>query len=64
MEPGTETTATRRWWLNIQITLGLAGGVVWFAGALWEQAFLAGVGCGLIAAALILRLGRTAAQDD
>ena len=64
MEPRTESTTTRRWWLNLQAKLGLAGGLVWFAGALWEQDFLAGVGCGLIASALILRLGRAAAEEN
>lgn len=54
--------AEARWWLNLQIGLGLAGGLVWFAGAAWEQDFVAGVGCGLIAAALVLRLGRKAAE--
>lgn len=52
-----------RWWLNLQIALGLAGGLTWFAGAMWEHDFLSGVGCGLIAAALILRVGRRAAED-
>lgn len=52
-----------RWWLNLQIALGLGGGVVWFAGARWEQEFLSGVGCGLIAAALLLRVGRRASED-
>jgi hypothetical protein len=52
-----------RWWLNLQIALGLAGGLIWFAGASWSQEFLSGVGCGLIAAALVLRVGRRAAED-
>jgi len=51
-----------RWWLNLQVALGLAGGVTWFAGAMWEQDFLSGVGCGLIAAALVLRVGRRASE--
>ncbi len=58
-----EKTATRRWWLNLQLALGVSGGAVWFAGAMWEQDFIAGVGFGLIAAALVLRLGRRSAEE-
>ena len=64
METGTpggahEPTASRDWWLRLQIGLGLGGGAAWFTGAMIEHDFLAGAGCGLLAAALILRLGRT-----
>lgn len=45
-------------WLSLQISFGLAGGAVWFAGALFEQEFVSGIGVGLVAAALLLRLGR------
>ncbi len=55
---------TDRWRVKLQVTLGLSGGAVWFVGVMWKQDFMAGVGCGLIAAALILRLGRTASIDD
>ena len=51
----------RDWWLRLQIGLGLAGGATWFIGALTEQDFAAGAGCGLLAAAVVLRLGRTKA---
>ncbi|MCG8467793.1 MAG: hypothetical protein MJB57_06220 [Gemmatimonadetes bacterium] len=61
-EAQDEPTSTRAWWLRLQIALGLSGGAVWFAGARWEQEFLAGAGAGLIAAALILRVGRAAAD--
>lgn len=55
------STAGRDWWLRLQIGLGLAGGAAWFVGALVKQDFLAGAGCGLLVAALVLRLGRTKA---
>ena len=61
---GAERLSTLRWWLNLQIALALAGGAVWFAGVRWEQEFLAGLGCGLIVAALLLRLGRAASQEE
>ncbi|WP_419937047.1 hypothetical protein [Candidatus Palauibacter sp.] len=51
----------RDWWLRLQIGLGLAGGATWFIGALTEQDFVAGAGCGLLVAAVVLRLGRTKA---
>ena len=47
-----------RWWLNLQISLGLAGGAAWLAGTYLEQNFVSGVGTGLVLAALILRLAR------
>ena len=52
------STAVRDWWLRLQIGLGLAGGATWFTGALTEQDFVAGAGCGLLIAAVVLRLGR------
>lgn len=57
----TEPDASREWWLKLQVGLGLAGGAAWFAGASIGQDFLAGAGCGLLVAALVLRLGRTKA---
>lgn len=60
----TEPAATVRWWLNLQIALALAGGAVWLVGSILEQDFVSGVGCGLLIGALILRLGRKAAQPD
>ncbi len=54
-------TAGRDWWLRLQIGLGLAGGATWFTGAFTEQDFVAGTGCGLLVAAVVLRLGRTKA---
>ncbi|WP_419164108.1 hypothetical protein [Candidatus Palauibacter sp.] len=59
-----EATESRGWWLRLQLGLGLAGGAAWFAGAFIEQDFLAGAGCGLILAALVLRLGRRKADAD
>ena len=55
------STAVRDWWLRLQVGLGLAGGATWFIGALTEQDFVAGAGCGLLVAAVVLRLGRTKA---
>lgn len=57
-----EPTASRRWWLRLQIGLALAGGAVWFAGVFLHEDFVAGVGCGLLVAALALRFGRTAVE--
>ena len=54
-------SASRDWWLRLQVGLGLAGGATWFAGTMIERDFLGGVGCGLLIAALVLRLGRTRA---
>lgn len=63
LDDGMEApTAGRDWWLRLQVGLGLGGAAVWFIGALLEQDFVAGVGCGLLAGALVLRLGRTKAD--
>lgn len=65
IEQGTheEALGAARWWLNLQIGLGLAGGATWFVGAMLEYDFISGVGLGLILAALVLRFGRTAAEQ-
>lgn len=63
-DPDSEVTATRRFWMNLQVVLGISGGAIWFAGAALEQDFLAGAGFGFIASALVLRLGRSAARRE
>lgn len=55
---------TVRWWLRLQLGLGLAGALVWLTGALAGRDFLSGLGAGLLIAALALRLGRRAAARD
>lgn len=57
-----EPTSTFRWWLRLQVTLGLLGGAVWLLGVIVEEDFVAGAGCGLLVGALLLRLGRKAAE--
>jgi len=49
------------WWLRLQFGLALGGGVIWLGGAFSESDFFAGLGAGLLIAALTLRLGRRAA---
>jgi hypothetical protein len=56
--------SSHRWWLNLQVGYGVAGGLAWLIGAAVGQDFIAGVGCGLLVAALVLRLGRTAAAGE
>ncbi|MDH3732518.1 MAG: hypothetical protein OEU54_03250 [Gemmatimonadota bacterium] len=55
-----------RWWLNFQVSFGLAGGATWLAGTYLEQEFVAGIGAGLVLAALLLRMARAPAEglDD
>ncbi len=50
-----------RWWLNLQISFGLLGGVTWFAGVVLGREFVSGVGLGLIIGALLLRFARRSA---
>ena len=49
------------WWLRLQLGFGLAGALLWLAGAAVGSDFLSGLGAGLLIAALVLRLGRRAA---
>lgn len=58
-----EPTRSVRWWLGLQVGIGLAGGLAWFAGAMLKVEFVAGVGCGMLIAALALRLGRKVAEE-
>ena len=60
----SDDPGSRRWWLSLQIGLGVTGGLTWLAGAALGQDFIAGVGCGLLVAALLLRLGRAAAAGE
>ena len=57
-------TGTVGWWLRLQLGIGLAGALVWLAGAAVESDFLSGLGAGLLIAALALRLGRRVAGRD
>lgn len=57
-------TGTVGWWLRLQLGLGLAGALVWLAGAAVGSDFLSGLGAGLLIAALALRLGRRVAGRD
>lgn len=58
-----EPTASFRWWLRLQLGMALAGAVVWLVGAVLTEDFVAGVGCGLLIGALLLRLGRRNTED-
>lgn len=64
VEKRRRPTTTYRWWLRLQLGLLLAGGVVWLVGATLEQEFVTGAGAGMLVGALVLRLGRRAAQDS
>jgi hypothetical protein len=59
---GEGSSGSFRWWLNLQIGFAVAGGATWLTGALLDNDFVAGLGCGLLVAALLLRLGRRAAD--
>lgn len=59
-----EPTESWRWWLNLQLGIGVAGAAIWIVGAVLEEDFVAGVGCGLLIGALILRFGRRAAEPE
>jgi hypothetical protein len=64
MSSSEESTATVGWWLRLQIGLAVGGGAVWLVGAIRDNDFFAGLGAGLLIAALTLRLGRRAAAPD
>jgi hypothetical protein len=45
-------------WLRFQVWLAAAGILTWFAGAASDSSFVAGVGTGIMASALALRILR------
>lgn len=53
-----------RWWLNLQITLGVAGGIAWLTGAILEEEFVTGMALGFFVSALLLRFGRRSTPGD
>lgn len=53
-EPETEYSR----WLRFQIWLAVAGILTWIAGAATENSFVAGLGTGIMASALALRILR------
>lgn len=55
---------TYRWWLGLQVTLGVVGGIAWLAGAVLEEEFVTGMGLGFFVSALLLRFGRRSTADD
>lgn len=61
---GDRTTSSERWWVGLQAGFGLGGGAVWLVGKVMENEFVAGAGLGLVVAALVLRFGRIAAEDE
>lgn len=57
-------SAAEKWWLRLQLGLGLGGGGVWLVGKVVDSEFTAGAGLGLVVAALVLRFGRRAAGEE
>lgn len=57
-------TGSKRWWVGLQAGYGLGGGAVWLIGKVAENEFVAGAGLGLVVAALVLRFGRMAAENE
>lgn len=63
VDDATPGDLTRKWWVRLQVGLGLAGGGVWVGGKVAGSEFVAGTGLGLVIAALVLRFGRKAARE-
>lgn len=55
--------ALYRWWLRLQIGIGVLGAAAGVSGMALDEEFLLGAGVGLLLAALLLRFGRRAAPD-
>jgi uncharacterized membrane protein YjjP (DUF1212 family) len=58
---GSDSSYSR--WLKIQIWLAVSGMVAWLAGAGTGNSFIAGVGTGIMASALVLRFVRGKSPD-
>lgn len=57
MTPESQKSEYSRW-LRFQVWLASAGILTWFAGAAFDSTFVAGVGTGVMASALALRILR------
>ena len=53
-----------RYWLRFQIWLAVAGIGIWLTGAITDNSFIAGLGTGVMASALAIRLLRGRAAGD
>jgi hypothetical protein len=53
-----------RYWLRLQLLMAAAGGALWYVGVLLESEFTSGLGVGVLASALALRLLRHRADRE
>lgn len=53
-----------RYWLRFQMVMAVTGGVLWYVGVLLDSEFTSGLGVGVLASALVLRILRRNADDE
>jgi hypothetical protein len=53
-----------RYWLRFQMVMAVVGGVLWYVGVLMDSEFTSGLGVGVLASALALRVLRRNADDE
>jgi hypothetical protein len=51
-------TREARYWLRFQLVMAVVGAVTWYAGVFFGSEFTSGLGVGVLASALALRLLR------
>lgn len=58
-------TSEASYWLRLQLFMAAVGAVTWYAGVLFGSEFTSGLGVGVLASALALRVlrGRADAED-
>jgi len=59
-----ETRPAARYWLRFQLVMATVGAGLWFAGALVGSEFTSGLGVGVLASALALRVLRRRADRE
>ena len=52
-----------RYWLRFQMVMAVVGGVLWYVGVLLDSEFTSGLGVGVLASALAIRILRRTADD-
>lgn len=57
-------TSEARYWLRLQLIMAAVGAVTWYVGVFFGSEFTSGLGVGVLASALVLRLLRGRAEEE
>ena len=57
-------TSEARYWLRLQLIMAAVGAATWYVGVFFGSEFTSGLGVGVLASALVLRLLRGRAEEE